>query len=79
MKPKKRPTEIAVPQASPASVDAVVDGENVKITAQKSIELRCGKALVRLSADGNISIEGINITSVAQLTHRLRGGHIALN
>jgi hypothetical protein len=79
MKLKKRPSENAMPQELPASVDAVVDGQNVTLTAQKSIELRCGKALIRLSADGDITIEGINITSVAQLTHRLRGGHIALN
>ena len=79
MKTRGQVSQLAKRRQQVANLQTVVDDEHIKLTAQKSIELRCGEAVIRLSADGSIEIEGVNITSVAKLTHRIRGGHIALN
>jgi uncharacterized protein (DUF2345 family) len=79
MKTKGQVSELGKRRQQAANLQATVDDEHIKLTARKSIELRCGEAVIRLNADGNIEIEGVNISSVAKAMHRLRGGHIALN
>lgn len=55
------------------------DGEQVSITADQRIELRCGQASIILEKDGRITIRGSQLTSHASGTNRIRGGAIHLN
>jgi len=49
------------------------------IDAGKSLEIRCGKAVILLEADGTIKINGTYITSHASATHRILGGSVNIN
>lgn len=55
------------------------DGENVKITCEERLELRCGKATIIMEKDGHITIRGTYVTSHASATNRIRGGSVNLN
>ncbi|RWP24372.1 MAG: hypothetical protein EOR01_05550 [Mesorhizobium sp.] len=57
----------------------VRDGENVRITGEERIELRCGKAAILMEKDGRITIRGTYVTSHASAANRIRGGSIDLN
>jgi hypothetical protein len=56
-----------------------VDGERQVIKGQKSLELRCGEAVIRLTADGHIELRGTYITSHASSTQRITGGSVHFN
>ncbi|RWP46181.1 DUF6484 domain-containing protein [Mesorhizobium sp.] len=55
------------------------DGEQVRITANERIELRCGKATIIMEKDGRIIIRGTYLTSHASAANRIRGGSVNLN
>ena len=55
------------------------DEESVTITADKRIELRCGRASIILEKDGRISIRGVQVSSQASGANRVRGGSVHLN
>ncbi|MEI8699803.1 MAG: hypothetical protein EOR99_13925 [Mesorhizobium sp.] len=57
----------------------VRDGEQVRITANERIELRCGKATIIMEKDGRITIRGTYLTSHASAANRIRGGSVNLN
>jgi hypothetical protein len=64
--------------AAPAA-DLSVDGERRVITANESIELRCGESAIVLQADGRIHLRGHYITSEASATQRILGGSVNVN
>lgn len=49
------------------------------ISDDKQITLQCGKASIRLSADGTVAIRGTNVASRASQTNRIRGGNVQIN
>ena len=55
------------------------DGEQMRITANERIELRCGKATIVMEKDGHITIRGTYVTSHASAANRIRGGSVNLN
>lgn len=56
-----------------------VDGQDVILSAQGSLELRCGEAVIRMEADGRIELRGTYVTSQASATQRIRGGSVQIN
>lgn len=71
------------PQATPAQaldpLQAVVDGRRVQIEAAQEISLRCGRASLTLTADGQILLEGSYISSHATGTQRIKGAAVRIN
>lgn len=57
----------------------VQDGETVKITADRRLELRCGKSVIIMEKDGHLTIRGKYVVSHASATNRIRGGSVNLN
>ncbi|MDG4874033.1 DUF6484 domain-containing protein [Mesorhizobium sp. WSM4935] len=55
------------------------DGEQMRITANERLELRCGKATIVMEKDGHITIRGTYVTSHASAANRIRGGSVNLN
>ncbi len=49
------------------------------ISDDTQITLKCGKASIRLSADGTVAIRGTNVASRASQTNRIRGGNVQIN
>lgn len=57
----------------------LVDGESMRVEAKQRIELRCGKASIILTADGNVMIRGAYVLTRASGTNRIRGGNVQIN
>lgn len=54
-------------------------GKRITIEAEQELELRCGEAVILLTADGHIQLRGGYITSHADATQRIRGGSVQIN
>ena len=65
--------------ALPGDLEVRVDGETLRLTAESSIELRCGKARLVLRRDGRVTLEGAHIVTSSTGPHRIKGATIALN
>jgi hypothetical protein len=65
--------------ALPGDLEVRVDGETLRLSAQSSIELRCGKARLVLRRDGRVTLEGAHIVSSSTGPQRIKGATIALN
>lgn len=62
-----------------ADVRVVSDGQYVRLSASKRIELRCGKSSLIMDSDGHISVRGKYIVSQASSANNIRGGSVNLN
>ncbi|HET7773856.1 MAG TPA: hypothetical protein VFK82_08535 [Burkholderiaceae bacterium] len=68
------------PAARPESaIEVEADGRKIALLATEEISLRCGKAQLRLRADGRVEIRGETIISEAVRANRIRGGSVELN
>ena len=65
--------------ALPGNLEVRVDGETLRLSAESSIELRCGKARLVLRRDGRVTLEGAHIVSTSTGPQRIKGATIALN
>jgi hypothetical protein len=65
--------------ALPGALEVRVDGETVRLNAESTLELRCGKARLVLRRDGRVTLEGAHIVSSSTGPHRIKGATIALN
>lgn len=76
----------AQPTAAPAqasqdrpAIAAKIDGEQIVLSADKEIVLRCGDASITLTKVGKILIRGKYILSRSSGVNRIAGGSIQLN
>jgi hypothetical protein len=69
----------AASSPEPESLRVTRKGGRTLIQARTELELRCGKAVIRLKSDGRITLRGGYITSHAEATNRIRGGSVQLN
>jgi hypothetical protein len=66
--------------ADPAwKVEASADGERVTLTAEREIELRCGKASITLTRAGKVLIRGAYLLSRSSGVNRIKGGSVQIN
>lgn len=65
--------------ALPGDLEVRVDGETLRLTAESTLELRCGRARLVLRRDGRVTLEGAHIVSSSTGPHRIKGATIALN
>lgn len=56
-----------------------VNNQRIVIEAEHELELRCGEAVIVLTADGRILQRGAYISSHASATQRIRGGSVQIN
>ncbi len=49
------------------------------LEAACELELRCGPARIVLTRDGEVIVRGVNITSRAAASHRIRGASVQIN
>jgi hypothetical protein len=69
----------AVPAPTPPVMEAVVDGQRVKIEAGQAVVMRCGDASLTLTADGQILLEGRYIYSHSTGTQHIKGAVVRIN
>jgi hypothetical protein len=61
------------------ALDVHVDGDKIAITAQREIELRCGKASITLTKAGKVIIRGAYVSSRSSGVNRIKGGSVQIN
>ena len=61
------------------ALSARVDGEQVLITADKEIVLKCGRASITLTRAGKVLIRGAYLLSRSSGVNRVKGGSVQIN
>ncbi len=62
-----------------ATIEARLDGERVVLTAEREIELRCGKSSITLTRAGKMLIRGAYLLSRSSGVNRIKGGSVQIN
>jgi hypothetical protein len=63
----------------PLVPDVEADGEKLVLEARREVILRCGKASIKLTADGRVTIRGTQILSRSDGSNRVQGASVQLN
>ena len=58
---------------------AILDGDQVKLTADKEIVLQCGKSSITLTKAGKIIIRGEYLLSRSTGVNKIKGGSVQIN
>lgn len=66
------------PEAEPRP-QVLLDGDRVVLTADREIELRCGKASLVLTRAGKVLIRGAYLLSRSSGVNRIKGGSVQIN
>jgi hypothetical protein len=66
-------------QPTTQSGEVSVDGEQVTLTAEKEVVLRCGHASITLTRAGKILIRGKYVLSRSSGVNRIKGGSVQIN
>jgi len=56
-----------------------IDAQTIELSASESIRIRTGKSIVTVTAAGEVTVRGRNITSRASNLNRVRGGVVKIN
>jgi hypothetical protein len=56
-----------------------VHARTIELSASESVHIRTGKSVVTVTAVGEVSVRGKNITSRASNLNRIRGGAVKIN
>lgn len=56
-----------------------IDGETVRLKAQDSISLSCGRASITLTKAGKIIIKGAYVSTRSSGVNRIKGGSVQIN
>lgn len=63
----------------PRPRQAELDGQSVVLTADRQMELRCGRASLVLHKDGLIELRGTEVVSRASHQQKIQGGNVQIN
>lgn len=63
----------------PAPTEVRVDNERLVLSANKEIELRCGKSSITLTKAGKVLIRGDYLLSRSTGVNRIKGGSVQIN
>ena len=61
------------------SVSVECDGEEIVLSAEKEIVLRCGEASITLTRAGKILLKGTYVLSRSSGVNRIKGGSVQIN
>jgi hypothetical protein len=73
-----QPGDVPIDAEAPA-VDLWLDRQRIVLNARQEVVLSCGKATIRLTADGKVVVQGADIVSSAGRVNRIRGGAVKIN
>jgi hypothetical protein len=72
--PPSRDVEIDV-----ESIIATLPSDDVRVSAVRSLTLRCGKASITLTREGRVVLNGSYVETRASGTNRIQGGSVRIN
>jgi len=56
-----------------------IDTKTIELSASESVHIRTGKSIVTVTAAGEVSVRGKNVTTRASNLNRIRGGAVKIN
>ena len=62
-----------------SAVEAKLDGEQIVLSAEREIVLRCGQASITLTRAGKVLIRGAYLLSRSSGVNRIKGGSVQIN
>jgi hypothetical protein len=77
--PQSPARSLSASQESEEDMSLEVDGEHIDLHAEQNLTLRCGKASITLTADGQILLKGAYISSHSTGTQRIKGAAVRIN
>lgn len=73
------PVPVGANEKLGAKLPQLLEGKNIVITGEETVELRCGEGSISINADGHIVIKGQRVTSRARETNKVRGAVVLIN
>jgi len=70
---------VKTPTVSRPIVQATLDGEQLVLTAEQEIVLRCGEASLTLTRAGKVLVRGTYLVSRSSGVNRIKGGSVQIN
>jgi hypothetical protein len=70
---------VTMPKVSRPIAQAALDGEELVLSAQNKIILRCGEASITLTRSGKVLIRGAYLLSRSSGVNRIKGGAVQIN
>jgi hypothetical protein len=67
------------PAKEEVKLEAALDGENVVLSAEREMVLRCGKSSITLTRAGKVIIRGAYLLSRSSGVNRIKGGSVQIN
>ena len=68
-----------LPDVGRGTRDIVLDGERMVLTAEREIQIRCGKATITLTRAGKILIRGAYLLNRSSGVNKIKGGSVQIN
>lgn len=62
-----------------ASVEIETDGRSLRLSAEREIVLRCGRASITLTREGKVLLQGAYVSSRSSGANRIKGGTVHIN
>jgi len=59
--------------------EARLGGRRIVLEGHDEVELRCGRAVLKLRHNGEVVIRGVTLKTEASGVHRIRGGKVQIN
>jgi hypothetical protein len=76
---RERGTEGKRAAPPPEPYLAATNAETIRLAAGKEIELVCGSSAIVLRSDGSVIVRGVNVTSRAVKSNKIRGAAVNIN
>lgn len=61
------------------TIEIEADGARLLLSAREELVLRCGKATITLTKQGNVVIRGMRVSTHASDVNRIKGGSVQIN
>lgn len=65
--------------AAPGQLEVKLDGETLRLTADREIELRCGNASLVLRQSGRVELKGAYVVTSSRGPMKIKGGTVEIN
>jgi hypothetical protein len=77
--PSAQPATAPGTPSKASAVEARLDGEQIVLSAEREIVLRCGEASITLTRAGKVLIRGAYLLSRSSGVNRIKGGSVQIN
>lgn len=56
-----------------------IKAHEIRLDAYERVVIRCGESCIEMTRDGKVTVRGVDVTSRASRTNRIKGSSVAIN